>query len=102
MLEVESGKPLKTWQLPGWPLDRFVYDAVALDAHRNEYLNYEGPVSRDRGTVRRVEGGNCTIRSLAGVSYTLTLATGVELWLFRDTGKGMDNKARRAWKASAV
>jgi hypothetical protein len=34
--------------------------AVRLAEHRLEYLDYEGPVSGDRGEVRRVDGGEYT------------------------------------------
>ncbi len=32
-------------------------DAERLPDHRMMYLDYEGPVSRDRGTVKRLTGG---------------------------------------------
>lgn len=37
-----------------------VVDAVALPDHRALYLDYEGPVSGDRGEVTRVAGGTMT------------------------------------------
>ncbi|MBI1323011.1 hypothetical protein GC170_07470 [bacterium] len=52
---------LPTWALyPEWSFDQiFPRDrplagrAVPLDPHRREYLDYEGPVSGGRGTVKR-------------------------------------------------
>lgn len=34
-----------------------VLEAIELPLHRTAYLDYEGPVSRNRGEVRRVESG---------------------------------------------
>jgi DNA polymerase Ligase (LigD) len=35
--------------------------ATRLDDHRLDYLDYEGPVSRDRGTVRRLDAGTVEV-----------------------------------------
>ncbi len=39
-------------------IDRF--DAVRLPDHRRLYLDYEGPLTNNRGSVRRVASGLCT------------------------------------------
>jgi hypothetical protein len=62
MFEGESG--LQTWSTPR-ALRRDVDDAIEateLPLHRTAYLDYEGPVSGDRGTVRRVEAGRFRFR----------------------------------------
>lgn len=62
MFEGESG--LQTWSTPR-ALRRDGDDAIAateLPLHRTAYLEYEGPVSGDRGTVRRVEAGRFRFR----------------------------------------
>lgn len=58
---IEKGGALLTWRIMP---DSFVrmLDGVAVDAerisdHRNEYLNYEGPVSGGRGRVEIFDGG---------------------------------------------
>jgi len=56
MFETETGSKLRTWQASNWPLRRRD-KLVALGAHRRDYLDYEGPVSRDRGFVKRVDSG---------------------------------------------
>jgi hypothetical protein len=56
MLELSPGSELSTWRLPHWPPlpgDKF----TALSKHRREYLEYEGPVSRNRGQVKRIVCG---------------------------------------------
>jgi hypothetical protein len=102
MLELKPGAPLKTWRLPRWPLDTFYHEAVAIDDHRNAFLTYEGPLSGNRGEVRRVEGGAGVIRTRTPVSYTIKLVDGSELLLLRNIRRGQDSKARRAWRACTI
>jgi hypothetical protein len=61
MLELDSGE-LLTWRLPGRPLsdllsDKLPFMAVQLPNHRIAYLDYQGPVSGNRGRVERVASG---------------------------------------------
>lgn len=51
-----NGVGLFTWRSPIWPIDRDV-QLEPLEEHRVEYLDYEGPVSGNRGVVRRVARG---------------------------------------------
>lgn len=58
MLEV--GPVLATWQLPVSPVQigqGQEIPATKLPDHRTAYLEYEGPVSGDRGRVRRLDKG---------------------------------------------
>ena len=55
MLEHE-GK-LRTWRLLSEPTPGAVLQAEPLGDHRIEYLEFEGPLSGDRGRVRRVDAG---------------------------------------------
>jgi len=48
---LETGDVLRTWALAEEPTDGLAIDAEALPDHRRAYLEYEGPVSGDRGTV---------------------------------------------------
>ena len=65
---LESGDVLRTWALAQLPCDWQTgrsqaarcsnsVDADELADHRLAYLDYEGPVSGERGTVRRVDAG---------------------------------------------
>jgi hypothetical protein len=56
-LMLEMGAVLRTWSLPELPEVGKVIQAEALPDHRLAYLEYEGPVSGNRGTVSRVEEG---------------------------------------------
>jgi hypothetical protein len=61
MFETSTGSELLTWRSPEWPptpTTRMTY----LAAHRREYLDYEGPVSGDRGSVRRIHQGEHVVQ----------------------------------------
>jgi hypothetical protein len=55
MLEVDGG--LRTWELEAPPSEGFAIRATAIALHRLDYLDYEGPVSANRGSVRRWDSG---------------------------------------------
>ena len=63
-LLVEQTGVLRSWRLLECP-DRWllatspiILSAEAIPDHRLAYLDYEGPVSRERGSVQRWDGGN--------------------------------------------
>lgn len=58
-LMLEAGDALATWAMPPrpLPLESLTVRARRLPDHRRAYLDYEGPVGGDRGTVRRVDSG---------------------------------------------
>jgi hypothetical protein len=54
---LESGGVLKTWRLAAPPCPGGAVAAEPSFDHRRVYLDYEGPVSGDRGTVTRWDWG---------------------------------------------
>ena len=54
---LEDDDTLLTWALERPPRMGDAVTAEQLADHRREYLEYEGPVSRDRGSVRRWDEG---------------------------------------------
>lgn len=60
---LENEATLLTWRLSAWPLAPVgglgVSSVIAerIDNHRSIYLDYEGPVSQNRGSVRRIDTG---------------------------------------------
>jgi len=57
-LMLEAGDVLQTWRLANPPeVGSSPIDAMALGDHRIAYLEYEGPVSGNRGAVRRWDAG---------------------------------------------
>ncbi len=57
-LMLEMGNALRTWRLAAPPALEAAVAAEPLGDHRMLYLNYEGPVSRGRGHVRRWDSGS--------------------------------------------
>lgn len=56
-LMLEHGTVLRTWALAAPPTAGTDLPARALPDHRPHYLEYQGPVAGNRGTVRRVDAG---------------------------------------------
>jgi hypothetical protein len=59
MLQVDDH--LRTWALADPPANETTVDAMLLDDHRLDYLNYEGPVSGNRGAVSQWDRGSYTL-----------------------------------------
>jgi len=69
----EMGSALKTWALPQPPgPGKMVCEA--LPDHRPIYLDYEGPVSGDRGSVERWDGGTYEVLSRSDRELVVRLA----------------------------
>ncbi len=62
-LMLEQGEVLLTWQLLREPIDRssLPIPARRIGEHRKTYLDYEGPLTGDRGVVRRVDSGSLEV-----------------------------------------
>jgi len=56
-LMLEAGEALLTWRLEAWPKDGVRIRAEPIGDHRTAYLDYEGPVSGNRGRVQRRDEG---------------------------------------------
>ncbi len=66
-LMLQTGDVLWTWRLSRLPRIGDVLDAERIGDHRLAYLEYEGPVSGNRGTVIRREQGTLTwLKEAAG------------------------------------
>jgi hypothetical protein len=83
MVELSARAPLATWRAPRWPPATGDY-FERLPDHRNAYLEYEGPVSGDRGTVLRVAAGACEAQLGDGV-LTVAFPDGRELTAVKDS-----------------
>jgi len=74
-LLLEHGDVLLAWQLlcePAGP-QSLPIPARRIADHRKLYLDYEGPISRDRGHVTRVDAGTVEIEKLTGEECVVTL-----------------------------
>jgi hypothetical protein len=65
MFETATGSPLITWRAAAWPPTNPVNPITLhrIADHRHDYLEFEGPLSNDRGHVRRIEGGSFELLS---------------------------------------
>jgi hypothetical protein len=64
MFELHPGARLATWRCPDWPVESGALLERLAD-HRLEYLDYEGPVSNNRGQVARVLGGTLRLEAFS-------------------------------------
>jgi DNA ligase D-like protein (predicted 3'-phosphoesterase) len=71
---LEAGGVLKTWALPRAPDAGVEIDCEALADHRLAYLDYEGPISGDRGDVSRWDCGTYAIERQNDREWAVTLA----------------------------
>jgi hypothetical protein len=71
---LESGDVLRTWALAAEPSTGPVVPAELLPDHRMAYLDYEGPVSGGRGTVRRWDAGSYEVVAETDDSLVLALS----------------------------
>ena len=62
-LMVDSGDAMATWRCPEAPetASGAAMTCEKLADHRRRYLEYEGPLSQNRGDVRRHDGGYCRL-----------------------------------------
>ena len=71
-LMLEAGDALRTWRLEAWPEDGLVVGAEPIGDHRIAYLDYEGPVSGNRGRVQRRDEGTYTGQVAVPISVTVS------------------------------
>ena len=91
---LEAGASLRTWAFDAPIIPDIPMPARALPDHRAAYLDYEGPVSGDRGTVRRIDRGN-----YASITWTPDL---IRVRLDGDQLRGIVELRRPAGAAEAV
>jgi hypothetical protein len=74
-LLLEAGEMLAAWRLLADPLagNAGAIPAQKLPDHRMIYLTYEGPISGNRGSVRRVEDGSYELLDRDGDCWRVAL-----------------------------
>jgi hypothetical protein len=87
---LERGDVLLTWQLLREPTgpESLPIPARAIGDHRKAYLTYEGPVSRNRGVVRRVDAGTVEFEEITAERCVVELGGGLLLGRFALTASG--------------
>ena len=95
---LEMGDVLKTWAIDAPVLPDIALPARALPDHRPIYLEYEGVVSGNRGTVRRIDAGVYTALSWQDGCVRVRLA-GCQLVGDVEIcqAPGLESEARGSW-----
>jgi hypothetical protein len=70
---LECGAELRTWALQQEPQVGEEILADELPRHRSDYLDYEGPISRGRGSVTRFDRGSFDVLRDAPEQLTVDL-----------------------------
>jgi len=73
---IEWSDVLRTWRLDRIPSEAASIPAKMLPDHRSAYLDYEGPVSGDRGEVSRIDCGDYEILAESRTSLEVKLVGG--------------------------
>lgn len=76
----------------------FGFAARRLPDHRSQYLDYEGPISGNRGEVRRLLAGTCTWWNLALGEGRAEVMLDTPWGAVRARG---ERRGRRAWRFEA-
>lgn len=73
-LMIDTGPALATWKMPEPPeTTRAVpQDCLRLPDHRRRYLDYQGPLSENRGEVTRHDDGHCIVHACSPVCWEIT------------------------------
>jgi hypothetical protein len=77
-LMLEANGRLRTWELPKIPTDGTVASAKALPDHRLEFLEFEGELTGNRGSVTRRDAGQYAVLSETAGEIVVEI-TGVQL-----------------------
>lgn len=95
---LDEGQMLATWQLLDDPGKLASGTIVSLSArriadHRRAYLDYQGPVSGNRGHVVRVDSGNWTLLAQQTLVWRVRLSGSVLIGIYEivagaDSGYG--------------
>ena len=80
MFETKRGSDLATWRVREWPIGEGS-EFVQLRAHRRVYLEYEGAISGDRGSVHRVHSGTHAVEEDGAKFLKVRLENGERLVL---------------------
>jgi hypothetical protein len=94
-LMLEAGASLRTWRLAAPPAAGAEVEATPLGEHRRLYLDYEGPVSGDRGRVARWDHGTFAWEGAGEGSVAVRLEGGRLRGLLR-----LERQADGPWRAS--
>jgi hypothetical protein len=93
---LEAGGVLRAWRLSAEPVNGVDVPAEANFDHRLPYLDYEGPLSGERGTVRRWDSGTFDWLTDGGERVEVELRGG------KLTGRAEWNRSAARWRFNLV
>jgi hypothetical protein len=73
-LMLEMGESLKTWALAVAPASNVEILCQSLPDHRLVYLDFEGPLAGDRGSVTRWDSGTFQFQQQGDTEYVVELS----------------------------
>jgi hypothetical protein len=73
MLLAPGCEKLLTWRITTPPTHWPPISAERIADHRKDYLTFEGEISNNRGTVKRVAQGKARVTSNGGTAFQLAL-----------------------------
>lgn len=98
---LESGEMLRTWAIDAPLVFNLDLPARALPDHRRAYLDFEGQISRGRGTVHRVDRGTYEVQDWAPdrvrVRISGSFFVGNEVVLARRSRPGDEDSSDSDW-----
>ena len=92
LIEPDASRLLISFRTGDWVPDAASMLAVRTPDHRRLYLDYEGPVSHDRGRVVRLAAGFCIVRVERPRSLIVDAAFAVDSWV-RWQGEPLESAA---------
>ena len=97
---VEDGPALRTWAIDAPIVADADLPARALAPHRRLYLDYEGPIAGDRGTVHRWDAGTARVEAWAEREVRLRVEGGqlVGMVVLRAEPGPADPDGPRPWR----
>ncbi|MEQ9095059.1 MAG: hypothetical protein RIE32_02215 [Phycisphaerales bacterium] len=91
MLATDEAGPLLTFRLDrDISQDNEPFEGLRLPHHRRHYLTYEGPISGNRGSVRRVHSGWCRVLEANESDLQVRLQLGIRDHVLRGIHEGSD------------
>ncbi len=98
-LMFELDTVLRTWAVPDVPTATDRLQAELLADHRLAYLDYEGPISGDRGSVSRWDSGQYVLVRDSDDQWTVRVSG--NHWR-GELSLRLEDAARRSWSVQFV
>jgi hypothetical protein len=75
MFETSAASDLATWRSTLWPIESPT-SLIRLRDHRRAFLNYEGQLTGQRGSVQRIATGECEVQIGEDAVWKIKLLNG--------------------------